>query len=419
MVGCYDAPLTTTSYTAVQRTVALVRHTGEIDVTTTFVGGSSEYIAGVATVDGSAIYVGGSQGLKYVPYQNQRTSAVSLSASATVRGIKIAGDGNLYVAASGSPYGAARWTAPLPTTTNATLAITEKYIPGTSMTYTYLTDVHVDDATGALYTANYISSAPYGAVQKYNAPSSSTPFWSMAGTWPKDAAAFVYMNPANPGVQVTPYGFKALTGRAEGSSYVLYLVTYFSGTTYASALLRYDATLGGTGALFIAAPPANTQWVGVALAPFPPTPSNTPSSSGTPTSSATPSNTATATSSSTEGSLPSISSTPAATMTSTASVTPPASITASVSATASLTGSPSASPTYVPQFRGSPFTAGNIVTVRIGDGTNTLGTQGAIGIVQELNSDSGAIVQSFPLPSVGGYVNGTYMGSCTVSGLHT
>lgn len=212
--------------------------------------------------------------------------------------------------------------------------------------------------------------------------------------------------------------------RASDGKYILMLTTYHSTSCvyttastfqYCSVLLAWDATTTTGNATVVLAPAANYALVGAAWAPTLPSPTPSPSQTGTTTPSGTPSNSPTPTASGTLGSSNSRTATAAATTSNTASVSATASDSPSPSLTPTSTASPTASPSFYPAFGGVPFTPGNLVVLRIGDGA-ALTTTGTAGVLQEINPVSGGIVQTIPLPTVSGAVNGTQRGACTFYG---
>ena len=213
----------------------------------------------------------------------------------------------------------------------------------------------------------------YGVIHKFVNSSSGT--WSQASGWPRPPGDLAYTVPSGTyaGTSVTPYGLRSITGyrRTSDNHLMLVMTTYHSSSCtlstssslqYCGVILQYDATAMGVGATLISETPSSTYYyMGVAMAPFAPTPSSTPSNTASVSSTQTPSNTPTATGSMSFGSSPSETNTgtPSSSQTGTNSPTPTA--TRSNTATRSATNSPTGSPSTYPRYGGRPFTEGNIV----------------------------------------------------------
>jgi len=203
VVGCYSVGPGQATTTATIRTAAVIDWAGNVDTTTTFSQGTSEILNGIASADGSGFWLTGSQGVKYVARGAQRSPAVALSASATVRGSLVHSDGSLYAALGTSPYGVVKFPAPLPTTANPTLSVPTLIMPGTSAANLYVAGLHWDDV-GSVYTVGYIGSI-YGVLFKFNPDGAGG--WVMAAGYPKLGADMVYTAPGA-STATTPYGFK-------------------------------------------------------------------------------------------------------------------------------------------------------------------------------------------------------------------
>ena len=236
---CYNVPLLAATYTAIFRTAAIIDWRGNVDTSTIFQMGASEYFRGIASVDGSGFYLAGSAGMKYAPYGSQYTSAVVLSSGTAA--LRAAGiyNGALYAATSTSPYGIVKWfNAPLPTTTQS-VTQAAGLMTGTEGLGSYTTAFHFDDE-GALYVVGYYYSTT-GALSKYvwNAATST---WTTAAGYPKGQDVFAYTSTT--GVAVSPYGLKGITGyrRPSDNKYILYLVRAIQPTTHTLVVVSASDT---------------------------------------------------------------------------------------------------------------------------------------------------------------------------------
>ena len=193
-VACYNVPIGATTYTATWRTVGIINHLGEVDTSTTFSMGSSEYFRGIATEDGRNFYLGGSIGLRYVAYGAQMAPSTLLSSGTVIlRALRIH-QGALYGAVATSPYGIARmFNSPLPTTNGSTITILNELMTGTAVSGSYSTAFHFDD-TGSLYVAHYYSTGSSLALAKYTF-NSGLSTWAMETGWPKASSEFSYLHP--------------------------------------------------------------------------------------------------------------------------------------------------------------------------------------------------------------------------------
>lgn len=127
----------------------LVDWAGNVDSSTTFGMGSSEYLAGIVSVDGTGFYIAGSAGLKYAPFGNPNTAATTLTSTTTTSSLRngvIGPDGAMYYVTVTSPYGVTRlFSPPYPTTTQTILG-TSGIIPATQgLASTYPTALWFDD----------------------------------------------------------------------------------------------------------------------------------------------------------------------------------------------------------------------------------------------------------------------------------
>lgn len=374
--------------------MAAVDVNAQVDTSTVFSVGGSESVRGAASADGTGFWIGGSVGLKYVARGAQLVPATvqSSATSISLRDVDVGPDGFVYGAVATSPYGIFRTPA---STTASNAALITSVMPGSEVMNTYTTAFHFDDTGLVLYVTAYYSTT-YGAVSKltFNAATGS---WTTA--WTKASAdAFVYTAPG--GSPVTPYGIHALTGsRRSDGKYILYLVTYHSTSctttvSYCGVLLSWDATtMPATATLVMSPPTVNYALAAVAWAPFIPSPTRTPSATRSGTSSATPSNTATGTATTTEGASPSGTATTTRTATGTPSNSPTGSVSATPPATASPTFTPTSTPSAYPSVDGAAFVPGNFAVLRVGNpADSTLGITGTLGVVQEINPRTGAIV---------------------------
>ena len=153
-IGCHDSGLGGLTYTGTWRTAASVNYLGQVDTSTVFSMGSSEYFRGIASADGSGFYLGGSVGIKYAALGSQRAvGTAQTSGTWNLRGMQVGADGALYVVTSTSPYGVAKaFSAPLPTTTQT---VNLAPIAATAAAYSYVTGLWVDPVTSDIWTTNY------------------------------------------------------------------------------------------------------------------------------------------------------------------------------------------------------------------------------------------------------------------------
>lgn len=399
-------------------------HLGNVDTSTTFTAGASEYFRGLGSLRGESFYVGGSIGIKYVARNAQRAvAAVVTTGTFNMRAMEVRPNGDLIAGVATTPYGVMRLPAPLPTAAT-NVSVLDRLIPNVAAT-TYVTAFHFDDA-GGLFVVFYYGLN--GALVKYT--QSAQGAWVQDPAYPKMTSTFAYTHPTAGVGLVTPYGLKSLTGfrRPSDGNYILALLTYHSTSCtavttsfqYCSSLLFWDSTAAPMGATFIANSASPYQaFVGIGWAPSAPSSSPSPSVSPTGSAASTPSATATSSSTITEGASASATHTADPTPPETPSGSPTASTSASPSTTPSNTRTPPPTLSAYPSYGGVPFTTGNLAVLKVGDGVAALSANGAAGFVLEMNPVTGAIVQTIALPTVSGLVNGRTLGSCVFSGTAT
>ena len=371
--------LSGTAATTVPRTVGRVKYDGTIDTSTAlsdFASGNNPRSA--ASSDGLDIWVAGAAGgVRYTRYSafGSTTSTQLSTTNTNLRQVDVAG-GQLYVSTqNGTTIRVGTVGSGTPTTSGQTIT----NLPGIPATITPNGLVFVNLPGGAvLYVAD--ESTGGGQIQKYSLASGS---WTANGTIAAAAA-------------------RGVTAAVSGSVVNLYATTGGNtasggGTLYTFVdTTGYNATVSGT-AGSIASAATNEAFRGVALAPLnpsvaTPTPTGINTATPLPTSPTTPTQAATTATAATETPAPSL--TPTAVVPGTSTATRPAAA-ASPTATATSTATPASGETPV----GQPFTHGNLVVYRVGDGTATLTANGNAVFVDEYTPD-GSLVQSIPLPTM-------------------
>ncbi|MFI5365205.1 MAG: hypothetical protein ACHQ4J_06240 [Candidatus Binatia bacterium] len=357
--------LSSTTATAVPRTVAIVKFDGSIDTSTAltdFATGNNPRSA--ASTNGLDIWVGGAAGgVRYTSYSKfgSSTSTQLSTDSTNIEQVNIF-DGQLYVSTQkGTTIRVGSVGAATPTTTGQSIT----NLPGFPTTGNpdafFFADLDGTPGVDTLYVADDTTGG--GQIQKYS---------FVAGGW-------------TPSGTITAASVHGLTGVVNGATVILYATgsgaAGTSGTLYTfTDTTGYGATVSGT-ADTLATAPANETFRGVALAPV-----SSLSPSPTPTATATPIPAATATKAPT----------PSSTATKTRTPTPTGAAASTTTPTHPPTNTPTHSTASTP--KGTAFTPGNVVVYRVGDGTTALTDNGTAVFLDEYSA-SGSLVQSVALPT--------------------
>lgn len=109
-IGCYNVLPAAATFTSLSRTAAVVDWAGNVDTSTTFSMGASEYLRSIASADGSSFFLGGSVGVKVVPRGAQRARADAVTnGTFSLRSAAIDASGALYATVGACvPRGGAR-----------------------------------------------------------------------------------------------------------------------------------------------------------------------------------------------------------------------------------------------------------------------------------------------------------------------
>ncbi len=346
-----------TGGSAVPRTVGLVRYDGTVDTSTALSDlACGSNVRSATSTDGTDLWAGGNQGtagtggVKYATRGS--TTSTQLNATDTnVRQVFIFG-GQLFGAVNGSTVKTIG--SGLPTTGGQTDTALTLVGAGTSPDGFFMTSV-----SGG--TVLYLMDDGQGTIRKYSL---------VSGTWTGNGS-IAYANA------------RAVFGIVSGSTVTLYVRSSTN-----DALIQtltdtsgFNATITGTVTTLITAP-ANQVFRGIAGAPV---------SAATPTPTTTPTATLTAT--------PTETSTPVETPT--ASLTPTPTVTETPTATATATETPTPTSTATATPPPAPFTAGNLVVYRVGDGSETLSNTGNSVFIDEYATD-GTLAQSIGMPTTAG-----------------
>lgn len=242
--------LNTTSSAVVNRVVARIDGSGTIDTTTQLNDfASANNPRGVASTNGTDIWVsGGAGGVRYTTLGS--TTSTQLSTTLTnIRGVEIFGD-QLYISTqSGSAVRVGTVGTGLPTTAGQTIANLPGFPTSGAPNAFFLADLTPSVAgVDTLYIADETGSG--GQIQKYSL---------VGGTWTANGT-------------IAASGVRGLTGVVSGTSVALYGTTGGStptggGSIYAlTDATGYNAAISGSLAT-IATASTNTAFRGIALAP--------------------------------------------------------------------------------------------------------------------------------------------------------
>jgi hypothetical protein len=384
--------LSSTTSAAVPRTVGRVKYDGTIDTSTALTDFSSaNNPRGACSTNGTDMWVAGAGGTGGVRYATLgAATSTQLVALGGARQVLVSG-GQLY--ATSNAAGNANVNS-IGTGTPTTTGQTATRLAG-------LADVSSPDGFffaslpggTVLYVAD--DTAGGGQIQKYSLVSGS---WTANGT-------------------ITAATVRGLTGTVNGSTVTLYGTSNGSGGT-AGVLYQftdstgYDANVSGTVTSLVTLP-SNKAFRGIALAPqAPPTPTPTPADTATVTATAVDTATATATETGTALPTNTATATNTAVDTATAAATSTDTATATATATASATATGTATPTAT--ATPGPFSAGNLVIYRVGDGVANLVNTGSAVFLDEYAPD-GTLIQSVPLPTAASGANKQLIASGTAT----
>lgn len=253
------ASVASTTSTAVPRVVARIDGAGNVDTTTGFTDAySANNIRSAASVDGSAIYTGGTGtttfgGVHYGTLGSTTSTQIE-STPLNIRNVAIFG-GQLYLSASSTPFlGIATVGTGTPTTSGQTVTqITPTYGTGNPSPYQFFFADLTSSVAGVdtLYVADDRTTANGGGIAKFSL---------VGGSW--------VLNNIYAGTGTV--GARGLTGVVSGSNVTLYATTT---ETSANRLISitdtsgYNGTLSGT-ATTVATATTNTVFRGVAPAPL-------------------------------------------------------------------------------------------------------------------------------------------------------
>jgi hypothetical protein len=346
-----------TAAAMVPRVVGWVKFDGSVDTSTAltdFADGNNPRSA--ISTDGTEFWVGGAAGSPRYATLGSTNSTQLSTTNPNIEQVNIFG-GQLYVSSQKLGLTVATVGADTPTTGSQTIT----NLPGGIAASTHFYAFFFANLPGGtvLYVADDTTGG--GQIQKYSLVSGS---WTANGTISATAA-------------------RGLTGVVSGSTVTLYATT--SGTLYSfSDPSGYNVAVSGSATSF--APAAtNEAFRGIALAPISaatPTPTNTPTKTFTlPAGVPTP--------------------TPTATIkTATPTATPSNTLTSTPTLTPTSTRTP------------GPFTSGNIVVYRVGDGAAPLVNTGNAVFLDEY-TPTGLLVQSVGLPTTVSGANNQLIASGT------
>ncbi|MFN7769490.1 MAG: DUF11 domain-containing protein, partial [Planctomycetaceae bacterium] len=244
--------LANTSPSTVNRVVGRVDSSGAIDTSTYFTDGGSNNIRSVASIDGTALWVGtAGGGVRSLAFANAGTST-AISTLTNVRMVQISGN-QLYASSQSGSSRVGTVGSGLPTTGGQSFT----NLPGfptdaSSSPYGfYLADL---SASVPGEDTLYVSDDSAFALRKYSLVGGS---WTLNGT-----------------IGTSTDQYRGLTGVAAGSTVTLYATRKGgSGSTGGGELVRlddssgYNAGFSGTPTL-LATAAGNTAFRGVALAPL-------------------------------------------------------------------------------------------------------------------------------------------------------
>ena len=379
-----------TGGSAVPRTVGVVKYDGTVDTSTALTDlACASNVRSATSTNGTDLWAAGNQGtagtggVKYAT-RGSSTSTLLNSTDTNMRQVIVFG-GQLYGAVNGSAVKTIGSGTPTSTgQTDTALSLTGA---GSSPDGFFFTTV-----SGG--TVLYLADDTQGTIRKYSL---------VSGTWTGNGS-IAYANA------------RAVYGIVNGASVTLYLRSSTNDALISTLVdgSGFNATITGTIATLITAP-SNEVFRGIAGAPqAPATPTATQTLTGTatltqtvtdtPTSTPTdtPTDTATATATGTAAATftPTVTNTSTDTPTQTLTVTDTATQTPTDTPTQTPTNTPTSTltPTATSTATPAPFTAGNIVVYRVGDGAGSLVQTGNPVFIDEY-TPSGVFVQTVALPT--------------------
>jgi hypothetical protein len=339
--------LSGTAAAVVPRTVGRVRFNGSVDTSTALTDFADlNNPRSAASTDGTSLWVGGAAGgVRYATLGSTTSTKLSTDEADTAQ-VGIFG-GQLY-ASSQDTNNIRLGTVGSGTPTAAGQSITN--LPGFATTTGnpdafFFADLSV--AVPGLDTL-YVADDTAGQIQKHSL---------VGGNWTSNGA-------------IAATNAHGLTAVVSGTTVSLYATgtTGSDGTLYAfTDSSGYNGAVSGTATTLLTAP-VNVAFHGVALAPVVAPPTATPTPSITPGG-------------------------PTLTPTRTPTQTPIRTSTPTATASPTWTQTPTATRTP------GPFTSGNIVVYRVGDGTTALAAGLGVPVFLDEYTTGGVLVQSMPLPS--------------------
>ena len=392
-LGCYALPLNAPVNSSATKHILTIHADGSVRSRGVFTSGALQ-LRSLATVDGSAFWVGSSFGAEYViPSTTVNTSSSVLISSTSFgyRGVTLF-NGGFYGALSttSGTYSQVQLiggAASVNSAPAASPAPAPTALPGITTGITTTASLVFADAL-TLYVIDYTTLTQ--SLTKYTrADGALSSAWTKAEGYPKFG---FNVTDGVTGIDATvATGGRGSTGWRDPATGTFYLLIASS-----AGILKYDTDSETT--TILARPCDGTRWNGIALAPIPPSPTPTPTS--TPSVS------------------PSWNPSPTSSLTNTPSLT----------SSASSTGTPTPSQTATPQLCSHPaggnpnvvpsaIGAGSLLVMRVGSGLSALqGTNTAAreAYVEEYSVESGARIQSIALP-VGYYNATTGVTGCAVS----
>ena len=286
----------------------------------------------------------------------------------------------------------------------STLGVNRVNSLGSSLGYTQLMEVDsaatatapaysnvgsiVFENANTMYTADLSGTTSLNTITKYTYDGAS---WVLAPNYPKPWPVVSWQ-----GQNILVSGARGLTGVSIEGDFTLFFSTALNATQpgLGNFLVKFSTTSETFTAL--ARSCSLTDWRGIAPAPRPASPTQTPAPDVSPSA------------------TPPITETP----TTTATVTPPNTPSRSASPVPTPSNLPTpllCSASVVDNAVGSPPTTGNAIVLRIGSGTSPVGAAGAReAFLDEINLASGAVVQSWALPT--GASGGCVIGSSPTEG---
>ncbi|MFI5365208.1 MAG: hypothetical protein ACHQ4J_06255, partial [Candidatus Binatia bacterium] len=377
----------------VARAIGVVKYDGTVDTTTALNDlACASNVRSATSSDGTNLWASGNQGtagtggVRYTT-RGSSTSTQLNSTDTNMRQVQIFG-GQLFGAANGSAVKTIG--TGLPTTSGQTDTALSLSGSGTSPDGLFFASL-----PGG--TVLYLADDTQGTIRKYSFTSGTL----ASGTWTANGSV-AYANA------------RAVFGTVSGSTVTLYVRS--STDDHVIATLTdssgFNATIpAATPAPWVTAVPTFEVFRGIAGAPVQATPTPTPTPTNTPTNTATSTSTPTNTNTPTPTDTPTPAPTdvPTDTPTNTPTVTPTNTNTATptntntVTPTSTTTPTQTATATATATSTPAPFTPGNIVVYRVGDGSGSLVLTGNPVFIDEY-TPSGTLVQSIALPTT---VNGS------------